>query len=122
MAEYVEISSGVGEIISIANGLRTRGQQLQATMQSTNAEIEALEGGPETLPVDDFSDQFRTRYYEPSQDSRGDDADANLAVRNSAEDKGVKLTELGEFAAGAMFAFSGGDEDNATDISTARDD
>jgi hypothetical protein len=120
MAEYVEISNGVGEIISIANGLRTRGQQLKATMETTNGQIEALEG-PTTLPGDDFSKTFVARYTEPAQDSLGNNAPTNEAVRSSAVDMGDKLTELGGFAAGAMFAFSAGDEDNATDISDARD-
>jgi hypothetical protein len=120
MAEYVEISNGVGEIISIANGLRTRGQQLKATMETTNRQIEALEG-PTTLPGDDFSETFVARYTEPTQDSLGNDAPTNEAVRSTAVDMGDKLTELGGFAAGAMFAFSAGDEDNATDISDARD-
>jgi hypothetical protein len=120
MGEYVEIRTGVGEIINIANGLRSRGQQLQRGTQGANEEIMRLENGAETLPADDdFAQTFLATYHEPVPASGGGDVPANEAVRRSAEDMGTKLIEIGDFVAGGMFAYNAGDEDNAGDITNA---
>jgi hypothetical protein len=120
MGEYVEIKTGVGEIINIANGLRSRGQRLHSGAQSTNEEIARLERGSETLPQnDDFAQQFLSRYQEPVPATDGREVGANEAVRKSAEDMGTKLIEIGDFVAGGMFAYSAGDDDNAANITNA---
>jgi hypothetical protein len=120
MGEYVEIKTGVGEIINIANGLRSRGQQLQGGTRGANEEIARRERGPETLPAnDDFAQQFLPKYHELVPASDGGKVPANEAVRSSAEDMGTKLIEIGNFVAGGMFAYNAGDEDNASDITNA---
>lgn len=120
MGEYVEIKTGVGEIINIANGLRSRGLRLRSGAQSANGEITRLEGGPETLPAnDDFAQTFLVKYQEPVPATDGGEVGANEAVRRSAEDMGTKLIEIGDFVAGGMFAYNAGDDDNAADITNA---
>jgi hypothetical protein len=120
MGEYVEIRAGVGEIINIANGLRSRGQQLKSGASGANAEIVRLESGPETLPAgDDFAKTFLDSYHEQVPSSSRGTVPANEAVRLSAEDMGKKLVEIGDFVAGGMFAYNAGDDDNAGDITNA---
>jgi len=116
MGEYVEIRTGVSEIINIANGLRSRGQQLEGGIAGANGEIASREGA-ETLPRDDdFAEQFVAVYFQKVPGVDGQDVDANVAVRESATKMAAKLTEIGDFVAGGMFAYSAGDDDNATNI------
>lgn len=117
MGEYVDISTSPADLISIANGLRSQGERLAAAMRASAADIERLEGRAETFPRDDFTNGFLEKYHDLTEQSQGHHVPANEAVRNSAVDMGTKLTKIGDFVAGAMFAYTGADEENATDIS-----
>lgn len=117
MGEYVEIRTGVAEIINLANTLRTSGERLTSAVQGANSEIVQLEAGPETLPHDDFAEQFLSKYHEMVPGPEGDeDVEANAAVRLSATNLASTLTELGNFVAGSMFAYNASDDGNARDI------
>lgn len=121
MGEFVEIKGSVGDIIGIANGLRSRGEELASTMRTAADDIEGKEGGKVFAP-DDFTEGFLKTYHDTTNDSQGRETTVNLAVRESAVDMGTRLSGLGDDVAGAMFAYSGTDLENAGDISEAPQD
>ena len=62
MGEYVEITGGVGDIISAAQSLVSRGQQLGDDVGRIRDTIVRQEGLAETFPPDDFTNAFRVEY------------------------------------------------------------
>jgi hypothetical protein len=119
MSNYVEIKTSIADILSIANGLRTRGEALTGTMKSAIEEIRKLEDDSETFPKDDFTDGFLPLYNKDIPAGDGTTLHANLAVQKSAIQMGEVLERTGQNVANAMWNYHGTDDDNATDISKA---
>lgn len=119
MGEYVEIGSGVADMISAANGLRAQGDALAEQMRTTGRNLSEMEQRQETFPPDDFTREFLKTYHATTQDSQGNSTTVNLAVRHSAVDMGTKLAEIGAFVAEAMVTYTGTDEANASGITAA---
>lgn len=120
VSEFVEIRTSVADILGIANRLRSQGTDLAETMGTTAEEITALENHPETLPPDDFTDQFTAKYHAPVDGADGVSLPANEAVKQGTIEMGKALSELGASVVTAMWAYSGQDDENATDVSNAR--
>jgi hypothetical protein len=116
MSEFVEIKTSVADIISVANGLRAKGDALRTTVTGINADIAAQEEAAETFPPDKFTGEFRKTYDEPVQDSKGTTVPTHLAIRNSAVDAADKLVQIGETVGKAMINYSVTDDDSGTDI------
>jgi hypothetical protein len=116
MSQYVEIRTSPAEIMSIANGIRSRGEQLESSVRSINDEITAHEAGPETLPLDQFTERFNEKYRAPTTTAAGLPAEANVAVRDSAQFCGAKLVDIGETVSAAMMNYGATDDDSGQDI------
>lgn len=120
MSEFVEIRTSVADILGIANRLRTQGTELAGAMRTATGEITALETHPETLPPDDFTDQFTAKYHAPVEGTAGPSLPANEAVKQGMVAMGEALTEIGDSVVTAMWAYSGQDDENAADVSRAQ--
>ena len=121
MGEFIEIKTGVADLITTGNRLRARGESLQGTVEGINGDIETQQNAGETFPSDKFTDEFRKTYDAPVQNSEGNTVPVHLAIRTSAVDAGKKLTAIGEFVGKAMITYSVTDDEGGTDIaSTAR--
>ena len=117
MSEFVEIKTSVSDIMSIANRLRAQGDGLTDTLGTTTEQITTLENHPETLPDDDFTREFTKTYKAPTEG--GDGTPANQAVKEGAVAMGEALTGMGDAVVDAMWAYSGQDDENATDVAGA---
>lgn len=118
MSNYVEIKSSPGEIISIANGIRSKGTDLQAQIAGINADIVAHEtDGKSLTPDPEFTAPFRTNTYDlPVPGADGKTVPAHEAVRASAAYCAEKLVAIGDFVAGAMVNYQATDEQGGDDI------
>lgn len=119
MSEFVEIKTSVADIMSIANRLKAQGDGLAESMRGTTSEITALENHPETLPPDDFTNEFTSKYRAPVDGVDGVSLPANEAVKEGAIAMGEAMTRMGDSVVTAMWAYSGQDDENATDVSSA---
>lgn len=119
MSEFVEIRTSVADILGIANRLRSQGTDLTEALRTTTRQITELENHPETLPPDDFTDQFTVKYHAPVESTDGTSLPANDAVKQGAIAMGEAMTELGDSVVTAMWAYSGQDDENAGDVSGA---
>jgi hypothetical protein len=119
MSEYVEIRSSAADILNIANRLRNQGTTLNETLTATANRITGIEEHPETLPPDKFTDGFTKSYLSPVEGADGVTSTANEAVKQSAVQMGTVLKQMGDSVVNAMWAYSGTDDDNATDVNSA---
>jgi hypothetical protein len=117
MSEFVEIKTSVSEIIGIANGLRSRGESLADSVESTVIQIRAKEEGRETFPPDDFTSSFLPNYHTPAEDTRGTSMPANEAVTSSAHHMGTELTRIADTVSDAMWSYGATDDNSGADIS-----
>jgi hypothetical protein len=116
-SNYVRISSSIGDILGIANNLRTQGRNLNQKLNPLLDRITELEHHPDTFPMDDFTKDFKEVYEAPVPDSGG--LLTNEAVKKSARSMGDGMIQIGDFVAGAMWNYQGQDDDNAKDIGTS---
>jgi hypothetical protein len=122
MSNFVEIGTSVADIISIANRLRVRGEDLAGAVSDASSDIEAQEGRQETFPRDKFTDQFLPHYHASTEYGVGDEVRSgptNEAIRATAVEMGHKLTEVGDWVGQAMFTYSAQNEGNASDIASS---
>ncbi len=116
MSEFVEIKTSAADIISAANRLRAKGDELQRTIAAINTDIMRQESAGETLPPDKFTDEFRKKYDAPVTDTKGEFVATHVAVRLSAIHAAYELEKLGEAVSKAMVNYSVTDDDSGTDI------
>jgi hypothetical protein len=117
MSSFVEIGTGVGDILSIAYELQRKGEELAGGLASGAPRIGALESAPRTFPPDEFTTPFLEKaYYKAVESSDGNSARLADAVRESGPLLGKAMAGFGEFVADAVVALSGGDTDNAIDL------
>ncbi|MFC4145222.1 hypothetical protein ACFO0M_03035 [Micromonospora mangrovi] len=118
MSNYIEITSTPGEIISIANGIRSKGTELTAKLQGIKSAIDEHEGRADTFPSDQFTDPFVKDNYHVAVPAADDDktVPANEAVKESAVYCGTKLTAIGDFVATAMINYDATDQQGGADI------
>lgn len=116
MSEYVEIRTSPAEIMSIANGLRSKGEDLLGTVSDCNREIIARETRADTFPPDQFTTGFLANYHQDAPGTDGETTTANVSVRQSAEYCATKLTDIGEFVGAAMMNYGATDDESGEDI------
>src|SRR5687768_2814316 len=118
MSSYVEIGSSIADIISIANRLRVRGEDLASAASDASAEIMDQEGRQETFPPDRFTNEFLRNYHASAEYSVGDEVTTgptNGAIRATAVEMGHKLRDVGDWVGQAMFTYAAQNEGNASD-------
>jgi hypothetical protein len=116
MSNFVQISTSVADILSLASGLRAQGKTLTDGMKPLLASIEALERDGETFPPDEFTSTFLGLYHQEVDAGDGTKLPASEAVKQSAGSVGAALTGIADYVATAMWNYQGTDEDSATDI------
>jgi hypothetical protein len=116
MGEYVDIKSSPDEIISIANGLHARGEELKKAVEGINGDIKQHEGRQETFPPDKFTAEFRKHYDQAVPGADGKTVPAHEAIQQSALYCGEKLSEIGEFVNKAMTNYGVTDIQSGDDI------
>ena len=120
MSNYIEITSTPGEIISIANGIRSKGMELTAQLRGIKSAIDEHEGRADTFPSDQFTDPFVNDNYHMAVPAANDTTvPANQAVKESAVYCGTKLTAIGDFVATAMVNYDATDQQGGADIGNA---
>lgn len=116
MGEYVNIKSSPGEIISIANGIRGKGEDLVRTVEGVNRDIDMHERKGETFPSDQFTDAFKKHYDQQVPAADGGTMPANQAIQESAVYCGKKLIDIGDFVNTAMTNYTATDDQSGDDI------
>jgi hypothetical protein len=122
MSNFVEIGTSVADIISIANRIRVRGEELAGAASDASTDIETQEGRGETFPSDKFTDPFLEIYHASTEYGQGDEVvhgTTNVAIRATAVEMGHKLSEIGDWVGQAMFTYTAQNEGNASDIASA---
>lgn len=117
MADYVEIRTSVADLLSTANGLRLKGEELTSAMRTAIGRVEMLDG-PATFPPDEFTNEFTKQYYKAVPASDGGTTAQNVAVRDSAKMLGTGMINLGQFVADAMWSYQATDDDSGRDLDT----
>lgn len=116
MSEYVSIKTSLGELLSAATGLITRGAEMDSAMPSLIAKITSSEG-PQTWGGDDFADKFTKNYQAPPED--GDGPAANESVKGIGAGKnglGASAQHLGNAASSALINYTDVDTSSGQDI------
>lgn len=116
MGEYVDIKSSPGEIISIADGIRARGEDLKKTVDGINHDIKEHEARQETFPPDKYTNEFRKHYDQLVPGADGKELPAHEAIQQSALFCGEKLREIGELVNQAMTNYEVTDVQSGDDI------
>jgi hypothetical protein len=116
MSNFVEIKSSPAEIISIANGIHSKGTDLISAVSQINRDIVEHENKPDTFPSDQFTDGFTKEYWKVVEAADGKMHPSNEAVRVGAEYCGTKLTEIGDFVNQAMVNYEASDQQGGDDI------
>ncbi len=115
MGNFVRIGSSIPDILNIANGLRSQGENLTNSVNNALAAINNLDV-PATFPPDHFTEDFLQNYHKMVE--TGDDGlmHANMAVRHHAGQLGAGLTAVADFVTNAMLAYQRADEEGAAEI------
>ena len=116
MGEYVDIRTSPGEIIGIANNIRSKGLDMVRAVSAANDAIRTHEGKGETFPDDQFTRAFKKHYDEPVPGADGNEVEANEAIKQSAVYCGTKLAEIGDFVNTAMTNYETTDDASGDDI------
>ncbi|MEV4812322.1 hypothetical protein [Micromonospora avicenniae] len=120
MSSFVEIKSSVADIIGIANHLSSSGISISSTMQVKLAAVTAMENAHGTLPRgDEFVEEFLKTYHKSIEAPDGGAQPMNEAVKASMPKLGEAMTQLGKYAADAMWSYTGVDDDNRDQINRA---
>ncbi|MER7440714.1 hypothetical protein [Micromonospora avicenniae] len=120
MSNFVEIKSSVADIIGIANHLSSSGISISSTMQVKLAAVTAMENAQGTLPRgDEFVEEFLKTYHKSIEAPDGGAQPMNEAVKASMPKLGEAMTQLGKYAADAMWSYTGVDDDNRNQINRA---
>ncbi|AEH07790.1 MULTISPECIES: hypothetical protein [Protofrankia] len=114
----LDITSSIPDILDVADGLRTEGENLTNSVNSALAAINNLDV-PAMFPPDHFTNEF-LRTYHKQVDAGGDGAmPANTAVKHQAGQFGAGLTAIADFVTDAMLNYQRADEQGATEIKEA---
>jgi hypothetical protein len=117
MSNFVEIRSSPGEIIGIANGIRSKGLDLITATANIRDDIVDHENRENTFPSDQFTDPFvHDNYHTPVPGADGKTTAANEAVRASAIYCGIKLVNVADFVSKAMVNYDAADQESGADI------
>jgi hypothetical protein len=119
MGNYVQIRTSIADILSIANGMRTRAEAFTTSMNGAMKKVTDLEADHEVFPPDEFTDGFAPIYHQPVPAGDGHDKPANQAVQDAAKQMGTAMVTLSDHVSDAMWGYSGTDGDNAAGISSS---
>jgi hypothetical protein len=118
VAEYVEISTSIADIINIATSISSQGETLHDAMGTAISEIERLERLPQTFGDDDYKTSFFKTYQNLVPGADGKQVPANEAVKGSGRDIGGAMQSMGDYVADVMWSYQGQDEDNGKSIAS----
>ena len=121
-SQYVDIKSGLGDILSAAIGIVASGQSLDSDMTGLVENITAAEG-EKTWGADEFAKSFLDNGkggYHHVGDGGQTMADAVKALGKSGDKNrpslGATAQDLGNYVVNAMQSYAGTDDDSAADI------
>ena len=121
-SQYVDIKSGLGDILSAATGIVAMGQSLDADMNGLIENITAAEG-EKTWGTDEFAKSFLDSGkggYHHVGDGGQNMAEAVKGLGRSTDKKrpsvGAAAQDLGNYVVNAMQSYAGTDDDSASDI------
>ncbi|GAB3856365.1 hypothetical protein ACFPIJ_58765 [Dactylosporangium cerinum] len=125
MGDYVILGSTAADLLNSAQKIKDLGGRLTSTMSSAVARIDPLDQTA-TFGGDDFAKSFlhgeggEGGYHQMVPSGVGDEkTTANQAVKTNARKLGEGMTNLGQHALDAMWAYTATDDDGATDIDNA---
>jgi hypothetical protein len=120
-SQYVDIKSGLGDILTAATGIVGMGQTLDSDMNGLIEHITAAEGD-KTWGTDEFAKSFLDNGKGGYHHADGGmcTADAVKALGRSGDKNrpslGATAQDLGNYVINAMQSYAGTDDDSATDI------
>jgi len=121
-SQYVDIRSGLGEILTAATGIVGMGQSLDSDMTGLIENITAAEG-EKTWGTDELAKSFLDNGkggYHHVGDGGQTMADAVKGLGRSTDKNrpslGATAQDLGNYVVNAMQSYAGTDDDSASDI------
>jgi hypothetical protein len=120
MAEYLRITTAIGEIIAAAHRIGGAGNELSGDVEGYISDIEAAEGD-DKLGRDHFGTEFRKgTYHQPTATGDGKTLPANEALKQATRLVGENTTHLGHGVAAGLVLYEVADADGAADIGSIR--
>jgi hypothetical protein len=118
MAEYVKITTGIGEIIAAAQQLGAGGEQVNGDMAQLAGNISQLDTD-KMLGLDDLGDSFRQHVYHQPVEG-GDGTPMSEATKDGIRTIGAVASRYAEAVTTAMTDYSLTDAQSAADIASPK--
>ncbi len=116
MADYLRITTGIGEIVAAAHRIGSAGDEIGGDVEGYISDIEAYEGD-DKLGRDHFGNEFRSgTYHQPTPTGDGKVLPANDALKEGVRLIGKNTSHLGHGVASGIVEYEVADADGAAGI------